>query len=75
MTTTASQPEPAAPANPAGFRYDGYYNRDRLATLLDAVGDMSISDSERRTLYWLSDWELHTIENVAALLTRARQAG
>ncbi|MGH4013807.1 MAG: hypothetical protein ACRDSL_07715 [Pseudonocardiaceae bacterium] len=31
--------------------------------------------TERRTLYWLSGWEKHTVENLAALITRARQAG
>jgi len=32
-----------------------------------------ISDAERRSLIWLSGCEPHTIENIAALISRARQ--
>ncbi|HEX2301419.1 MAG TPA: hypothetical protein VHH34_23455 [Pseudonocardiaceae bacterium] len=48
------------------------WQRDRLALLLDAVGDVPISDAERRTLAWLSGWERDTVENVAALISRAQ---
>ncbi|MGH3905652.1 MAG: hypothetical protein ACRDTE_15935, partial [Pseudonocardiaceae bacterium] len=48
---------------------------DQLAVLLDALDGVPITDHERRTLYWLSGWEKHTVENLAALITRARQAG
>ncbi|MGH4013300.1 MAG: hypothetical protein ACRDSL_05080 [Pseudonocardiaceae bacterium] len=43
--------------------------------LLDALDGVTITDAERRALYWLSGWEKHTTENLAALITRARQAG
>ncbi|MGH3798305.1 MAG: hypothetical protein ACRDSP_25945 [Pseudonocardiaceae bacterium] len=52
-----------------------FHDPGQLAVLLDAVGDMAISDAERRTLAWLSGWERHTVENLAALITRARQTG
>ncbi|MGH3796097.1 MAG: hypothetical protein ACRDSP_14540 [Pseudonocardiaceae bacterium] len=52
-----------------------YHHPDQLAVLLDAVGEMAISDAERRTLAWLSGWEKDTVENLAALITRARQTG
>ena len=58
----------------ASFRYPGFYSRDRLAVLLDAVGDLPLSDAERRTLYWLSGWEQDTVENIAAVIRRARAA-
>jgi hypothetical protein len=38
--------------------------------LLDGV---VISDAERRNLAWLSGWEKHVIEDIAALIGRARQ--
>ena len=56
------------------FRYCGFYRRDQLAVLLDAVGDLPLSDAERRTLYWLSGWEQDTVENIAAVIRRARAA-
>jgi hypothetical protein len=45
----------------------------RLTVLLDALGDVPISDAERRSLVWLAGFEAHTVENVAAVITRARQ--
>jgi hypothetical protein len=45
----------------------------RLTVLLDALGSVPISDAERRSLVWLAGFEAHTVENVAAVITRARQ--
>jgi hypothetical protein len=45
----------------------------RVAVLLDALGGVPISDAERRSLMWLAGSEAHTVENVAAMITRARQ--
>ncbi|MGH4017437.1 MAG: hypothetical protein ACRDSL_26645 [Pseudonocardiaceae bacterium] len=59
----------------AEFHYDGFSVPDQLAVLLDAVDGIPISDAERRTLAWLFGWEKHTVENLAALIARARQAG
>ena len=53
------------------FRYDGHFNAGQLARLLDAVGDLPITDHERRTLHWLSGWEPATIEVGAGLGARA----
>ncbi|MGH7511266.1 MAG: hypothetical protein ACREMZ_17715 [Gemmatimonadales bacterium] len=59
----------------AEFHYDGFSVPDRLAVLLDALDGVPITDHERRSLYWLSGWERHTVENLAALIVRARAAG
>ncbi|MBV9163683.1 MAG: hypothetical protein JO281_19510 [Pseudonocardiales bacterium] len=46
---------------------------NNLATLLDALDGVPLSDAERRTLIWLAGFERHTVGNVAALITRARR--
>ena len=45
----------------------------RLAVLLDALGSVSISDAERQSLVWLAGFEAHTVENIAGVISRARQ--
>ena len=45
----------------------------RLAVLLDALDGVVISDAERVSLTWLAGMELCTVENIAAVITRARQ--
>lgn len=47
---------------------------DRLITLLEALDGVAITDAELASLVWLSGWEKHTVENVAALLCRARRS-
>jgi hypothetical protein len=44
----------------------------RLAVLLDALDGVALSDAERASLAWLAGFEAHTVENVAAVITRAR---
>lgn len=51
------------------------WQRARLATLFDACKGIGVSPDERRTLRWLSQWEAHTVENVAAVIRRARAGG
>ena len=43
--------------------------------LLDALDGVVISDAERASLAWLAGFEKSTVENVAAVIGRARQAG
>lgn len=45
---------------------------DKLALLLDALGNIPISDPERRSLIHLAGDELATVENLAAVIHRAR---
>jgi len=45
---------------------------DKLALLLDALGDIPISDAERRSLLHLAGDELTTVENLSAMIRRAR---
>jgi len=45
---------------------------DRLATLLDALDGVPVSDAERRTLAWVCGFEAHTVEHLAAVIRRAR---
>ena len=44
----------------------------RLAVLLDALEGVAISDAERRSLAWLCGFEADTVENLAAVIRRAR---
>ena len=46
----------------------------RLATLLDALGSIPVSDAERVSLAWLCGFEAHTVEHLAAVISRARRA-
>jgi hypothetical protein len=45
----------------------------RLAVLLDALDGVALSDGERASLAWLAGFETHTVENIAAVITRARR--
>jgi hypothetical protein len=49
------------------------WHATRLAVLLDALGSVPISDAERRSLVWLARFEAHTVENIAEVISRARQ--
>jgi hypothetical protein len=49
------------------------WQTDRLAVLLDALDGVPITDDERRSLIWLAGWEKRTIENIAAMIARARE--
>ena len=44
----------------------------RLEVLLDALDDVPISEAERRSLTWLCGFEAETVENIAAVIRRAR---
>jgi hypothetical protein len=47
---------------------------NKLAVLLDALDGVPLSDGERASsLAWLAGFEVHTVENIAAVITRARQ--
>jgi len=50
------------------------WQREWLALLLVALDGVPISDAERASLTWLSGWELRTPQNIAAVITRARQS-
>jgi hypothetical protein len=51
------------------------WQADRLAVLLDTLAEVPISDAERRSLAWVCGFERDTVENLAAVITRARSAG
>lgn len=48
---------------------------NKLAVLLDSLDGVTLSAGERASLNWLSGFETSTVENIAAVITRARQAG
>lgn len=55
-------------------------HRNRLRTrktrrLLDALGDVALTDYERACLTWVAAWEVHMVATLAALMERARVAG
>jgi len=47
---------------------------EQLAILLDAVGWIRITDAEQASLEWLSGFEAATVQNIAAVIRRARDA-
>jgi len=46
------------------------WQADRLATLLDALGGISVGAAERESLTWLAGFEATTVENIAAVMRR-----
>ena len=46
------------------------WQADRLATLLDALGGVSLGAGERASLTWLAGFEADTVENIAAVMRR-----
>jgi hypothetical protein len=46
------------------------WQADRLATLLDALGGISVGARERASLTWLAGFEADTVENIAAVMRR-----
>ena len=46
------------------------WQADRLATLLDALGGISLGARERASLTWLAGFEADTVENIAAVMRR-----
>jgi len=48
------------------------WQTDRLDTLLDALGGISLGATERESLTWLAGFETATVENIAAVIRRAR---
>jgi hypothetical protein len=38
---------------------------NKLAVLLDALGGVALSDTERASPAWLAGFEAHTVENIA----------
>ena len=48
------------------------WQADRLAALLDALGGISVGATERASLSWLCGFEADTVENIAAVIRRAR---
>jgi hypothetical protein len=43
-----------------------------LALMLDALDGLELTAAERRTLEWLAGRDDETVNNVAAMITRAR---
>jgi hypothetical protein len=50
-----------------------HWQAAQLAVLLDALDGMMISNSEHASLTWLAGFETHTVENIAAVIARARR--
>jgi hypothetical protein len=44
----------------------------KLAVLLDALDGVPLSDGERASPTWLAGFEVCAVDNVAAVITRAR---
>ena len=59
--------------NQRTHRHIGPGQTNYLAVLLDALDGVALSDGERASLTWLAGFEVHTVENIAAVITRARQ--
>ena len=49
------------------------WQADRLATLIDALGGISIGARERASLTWLAGFEADTVQNIATVIGRLRK--
>ena len=43
-----------------------------LEKLTNVIGDVDLTDSERKTLEWLSGWETETIRDLVSIIQKAR---
>jgi hypothetical protein len=50
------------------------WQADRLARLVDALGEVPMSFQERASLAWIAGQELVTVDNLAAVIRRCRGA-
>ena len=50
-------------------------NTDNLARIKEATKGLVLSDAEKRSLAWLCGWERFTVDNIAAVIEKARKAG
>jgi hypothetical protein len=46
---------------------------ERLATLVEALGNPEVSLAELATLAWIAGQELATVQNLAAVISRSRE--
>ena len=44
-----------------------------LEKLKNVIGDVDLTDSEKKTLEWLSGWEKETIEDLVSIIQKARE--
>lgn len=44
-----------------------------LEKLKNVIGDVDLTDSERKTLEWLSGWERSTIRDLVSIIQKARE--
>lgn len=44
-----------------------------LEKLKNVIGDVDLTDSERKTLEWLSGWEKSTIRDLVSIIQKARE--
>jgi len=65
-------PENETDTSPTGPAPLPPWQAARLEVLLDALDDVPMSEAERRSLTWLCGFEADTVENIAAVIRRAR---
>jgi hypothetical protein len=81
QTAPVGGPEPVQERRAlTGDRGTGHERRINRLTVpgeandLDALDGVPLSDGERASLTWLAGFEAHTVENMAAVITRARRS-
>lgn len=55
--------------------YGQIAEQNNVNALLDALGDVSITDAEHAALRWLAGWEAHAVRDIAAVIGKARRHG
>lgn len=50
-------------------------NKSKLQNLINVLGEIEISDSEMKTLEWLSTWEKTTVLNLINLIEKTKKRG
>ncbi|WP_175413089.1 hypothetical protein [Clostridium sp. AWRP] len=46
-----------------------------LKKLLNAIGDVEITEKEMHTLKWISVWSVETIDNICSVIEKVKKEG
>lgn len=50
------------------------WKENNLKKLMDAVGEVELTDEERKTLEWLSGMEFKSIHNIVSIIRKVRES-
>jgi DNA-binding CsgD family transcriptional regulator len=51
------------------------YKEKNMDLLLNALGNIDLTDAEKRSLEWLAGWEAETIQNICSAIEKTKNRG